>query len=82
MAGSPETYYLEIEIDKIPRDAISIFERKDGSEGARVKLQVSSLRQIDKMGNTHTVYMYRSKAERESGVPVTYIGKGKKLYGD
>lgn len=75
-----ETYYIEIDLDQIPGEFVHTFNRRDGSAGAKVKLQISSLRNADQFGNTHTVYLYRTKEERENGIPVKYVGKGKILY--
>lgn len=75
-----ETYYIEIDLNMISEQDVHTFNRRDGSAGAKVKLQMSTLKNKDMMNNTHTVYLYRTKEERESGVPVKYVGKGKILY--
>lgn len=80
MAG--ETFYLEIDLKAIGQDQIHFYTKRNGEEGAKLRLLFSSLKQKDQFGNTHTAYIYRTKQEREAGVPVVYVGKGHKMYGD
>ena len=39
------------------------------------------MKQPDKYGNTHTIYMMQSKEEREARADRIYIGKGKEYGG-
>lgn len=74
------TYYIEVEIDKIPREQYVEFERKDGTRGIKVRLQFAKMKAPDRLGNTHTVYNYRTKNEMADGVERVYCGKGKILF--
>lgn len=42
---------------------------------------VTELKEADKYGNTHTIYLSQSKDEREAKAAKVYIGKGKQ-YGN
>lgn len=81
-----ENYYIlgEMHLDKIPPTKVKSFRRKDGSEGLAVKFKMYRLKYPDKMGNTHTMQIYRSQSDREAGEEVIFFGKCKicRLFGD
>lgn len=42
-----------------------------------VNIQVAERREVDKFGNTHTVYMSQTKEERSAKTDRVFIGSGK-----
>ena len=51
--------------------------KKDKNGNTYINFTISEMRQPDKWGNTHTLYLSQSKEERENKVEKVYIGKGK-----
>lgn len=67
---------LEIAIDQIPAEFLSTFTRKDGSQGAVVKVWVSTLQAPDRFGNTHTAYIAKTREQLAESSEYIYVGKG------
>ena len=51
--------------------------KKDKNGNTYINFTISEMKQPDKWGNTHTLYLSQSKEERENKVERVYIGKGK-----
>ena len=51
--------------------------KKDKNGNTYINFTISEMRQPDKWGNTHTLYLSQGKEERENKVEKVYIGKGK-----
>lgn len=64
---------ISICLSSIPKDRIKV--GKNGK--SYIDLCVDTLRQMDKFGNTKTVYVRPTKEERLSKQPKIYIGNGK-----
>lgn len=63
---------LDICLSDIPKDRI-----KEGTNGKKyVKLTLSEMRQADRWGNTHTLYVTQTKDEREAKAEKQWVGKG------
>lgn len=63
---------LDICLSDIPKDKI-----KTGTNGKRyIKLTLSEMRQADRWGNTHTLYVTQTKEEREARADRQWVGKG------
>lgn len=63
---------LDICLSDIPAEKITT-----GKNGKKYcKMCLTEMRQRDKWGNTHTVYMSQSKEERAARVEKQWVGKG------
>lgn len=51
--------------------------KKDKNGNTYINFTISEMKQPDKWGNTHTIYLTQSKEERGSKVDRIYIGKAK-----
>lgn len=67
---------INLNLTAIKENASKTFKSKDGIK-TYVNLQVSELKEVDKYGNTHTVFIEQSKEEREAKAPKIYVGNGK-----
>lgn len=75
----PNNIDLHIRLDKIPADKIKRFQTKDGETGAMIVLTLAPLRQKNKFGNSHTIYLKRTKSDRDNNTPPIYCGNGKEF---
>lgn len=68
---------ININLTAIKQNEGKTFKSKDGTK-TYINLQVSELKEVDKYGNTHTVFIEQTKEEREAKAPKIYVGNGKK----
>lgn len=60
-------------LSDIPKERI----KRAENGKAYVNIVVSERRDPDQYGNTHTIYMYQTKEERDAKANRSYIGQGK-----
>ena len=64
---------ISICLSDLPKDKI-----KQAANGKKyINLYVASRKEVCQYGNTHTVYVYSTKEERDNKVPTVYVGNGK-----
>lgn len=63
---------VSIELDKIPKEQIV---EKNGKK--YLNIVVDTRKEVDRFGNTHSVYMSQSKEQRNAKEPKVFIGNGK-----
>jgi hypothetical protein len=63
----------------IPESKLKHFTRRDGTEDIGLNLSIVRMRNKDKFGNTHTIYVSQTKEEWERKEPKIFIGSGKVL---
>lgn len=68
---------LDIDFSAIPKEKLN----KANNGHTYGKVVCAEMKQPDKYGNTHTIYMMQSKEEREERADRIYIGKGKEYGG-
>lgn len=68
---------LDIDFSAIPKD--KLIKAKNGHYYG--KMCLVKMKQADKWGNTHTIYMQQSQEEREARTDRVYIGKARE-YGN
>lgn len=71
-----EVIYAEIDLCQIPPSAVEEYIRANGEKAAKVRICISEMKRPDMYCNTHCLFLYRSKAQAEAGVPIRYIGSG------
>lgn len=76
-----ELRYWTIDIDKIPKEKLRYFTRADSSQGVTVRVITARMSKTDPYGNTHTMWIRRTKEEKELGEALVYIGRGKEYGG-
>jgi hypothetical protein len=65
---------LDLCLSKLPNEACR---RSDKNGLIYVNLVLAERREVDQFGNTHTIYVSQSKAEREASAEKVYVGSGK-----
>lgn len=66
---------ISICLSDIPKDKL----KKANNGKIYVNLVVAEKKEPDQYENTHTVFVSRSKEEREANTPIVYVGSGKVL---
>lgn len=66
-----------IDIDKIPKEKLRYFARKDGSQGVSLDITSIRMKATDRYGYTHTMWVRQTREEREREEPLVYVGRGK-----
>ena len=74
----PNNSDLFIRLDKIPADRIKKANSKN-EDGILISLTLAPLRKKDKFGNSHTIYVKRSREDKEAKTPPIYCGSGKEF---
>ena len=72
-----ESYFMQIEVDKIPPEDLKTFMRKDGTEGASVNLILTPMLQPNAYGYTHTIFVFRNR-DKDDLEGKCYVGKAKR----
>ena len=62
---------LKLIVSDIPKNRIF-----NGQKGKYLDVVVTEMRQPDKYGNTHTVYIQQTKEEAQAKADKIYVGKG------
>lgn len=66
---------ISIDVTKIPKDKLIA-----GKNGAKyLNITVDKLKETDRFGNTHSVYLSQSKEERTAKANKIYLGNGKEF---
>ena len=66
---------ISLELSSIPKNLI--FKHENGK--SYINITISEMKEPDKFGKTHTVFISQSKEEREAKKEKIYIGKGKEI---
>ena len=75
----PNNIDLHIRLDKIPAYKIKRFQKMYGETGALIIFTLAHLRQKYNFVNSHTIYLKRTKSDRDNNTPPTYCGNGKEF---
>lgn len=67
---------ISICLTDIPEEKIFV---SDKNQKKYVDIIVNKRKEVDKFGNTHTVYLSQTKDEREAGKDKIYIGNAKEI---
>jgi hypothetical protein len=63
-------------LSEIPKDRIK---KSDKNNKSYCQIVIDERKELDKFGNTHTLYMNQTKEERADKVSKVYVGGGKEL---
>jgi len=71
-----ELVNVSICLSDIPKESM-----KQGNTNGKwyINLVVAKMKKMSQYGDTHTVYVQRSKEERENQTPIVYVGAGKEI---
>ena len=69
---------ISLTVSDIPKEKIIVGAEEKGSK-KYLNISIDRMKEPDKFGNTHTVYVSQTKEEREAKTPKVYIGKGKEF---